>query len=137
MIKHRPFPAAVVSVLALPSTFSVRRRRFLTPQSMPTICKHKQCPVLLRSSTVRRSHNNANDSGDPDEQPGLLLVYGPSGSRRSAPGSEQQNPCSMSVVLSCATHAPAPTMPVSLLYLVFIVGFDCKGYVIERECVKT
>ena len=22
----------------------------------------------------------------------------------------------------------------NLLYLVFIVGFDCKGYVIEREC---
>ena len=23
------------------------------------------------------------------------------------------------------------------LYLVFIVGFNCKGCVIERECVKT
>ena len=28
MIKHRPFPAAVASVLALPSTVSVRPRRF-------------------------------------------------------------------------------------------------------------
>ena len=25
----------------------------------------------------------------------------------------------------------------NLLYPVFIVGFDCKGCVIERECVKT
>ena len=25
----------------------------------------------------------------------------------------------------------------NLLYLVFIVGFDCKGCVIERVCVKT
>ena len=25
----------------------------------------------------------------------------------------------------------------NLLYLVFIVGFNCKGYGIERECVKT
>ena len=25
----------------------------------------------------------------------------------------------------------------NLLYLVFIIGFDCKGCVIERECVKT
>ena len=25
----------------------------------------------------------------------------------------------------------------NLLYLVFIVGFDCKGCVLERECVKT
>ena len=25
----------------------------------------------------------------------------------------------------------------NFLYLVFIVGFDCKGCVIERECVKT
>ena len=25
----------------------------------------------------------------------------------------------------------------NLLYLVFIMGFDCKGYVIERESVKT
>ena len=25
----------------------------------------------------------------------------------------------------------------NLLYTVFIVGFGCKGYVIERECVKT
>ena len=25
----------------------------------------------------------------------------------------------------------------NLLYPVFVVGFDCKGYVIERECVKT
>ena len=25
----------------------------------------------------------------------------------------------------------------NLLYFVFIVGFDCKGCVIERECVKT
>ena len=25
----------------------------------------------------------------------------------------------------------------NLLYLVFIVGFDCKGRVIERESVKT
>ena len=25
----------------------------------------------------------------------------------------------------------------NLLYPVFIVGFDCKGYVLERECVKT
>ena len=26
---------------------------------------------------------------------------------------------------------------INLLYPVFIVGFDCKGCVIERECVKT
>ena len=26
---------------------------------------------------------------------------------------------------------------INLLYPVFIVGFDCKGYVIERKCVKT
>ena len=25
----------------------------------------------------------------------------------------------------------------NLLYLIFIVGFDCKGCVIERESVKT
>ena len=25
----------------------------------------------------------------------------------------------------------------NLLYPVFIVGFDCKGCVLERECVKT
>ena len=25
----------------------------------------------------------------------------------------------------------------NFLYPVFIVGFDCKGCVIERECVKT
>ena len=25
----------------------------------------------------------------------------------------------------------------NLLYSVFIVGFNCKGYVIERKCVKT
>ena len=25
----------------------------------------------------------------------------------------------------------------NLLYPIFIVGFDCKGCVIERECVKT
>ena len=25
----------------------------------------------------------------------------------------------------------------NLLYPIFIVGFDCKGYVLERECVKT
>ena len=25
----------------------------------------------------------------------------------------------------------------NLLYLVFIVGFNCKGCVIKRECVKT
>ena len=25
----------------------------------------------------------------------------------------------------------------NLLYPVFIVGFNCKGYMIERECVKT
>ena len=25
----------------------------------------------------------------------------------------------------------------NLLYSVFIVGFNCKGHVIERECVKT
>ena len=25
----------------------------------------------------------------------------------------------------------------NLLYPVFIMGFDCKGCVIERECVKT
>ena len=25
----------------------------------------------------------------------------------------------------------------NLLYSIFIVGFDCKGYVLERECVKT
>ena len=25
----------------------------------------------------------------------------------------------------------------NFLYLVFIVGFNCKGCVIERECVKT
>ena len=25
----------------------------------------------------------------------------------------------------------------NLLYLVFIVGFDCKSCVIDRECVKT
>ena len=25
----------------------------------------------------------------------------------------------------------------NLLYPVFIVGFDCKGCMIERECVKT
>ena len=25
----------------------------------------------------------------------------------------------------------------NLLYPVFIVGFDCKGYVLERESVKT
>ena len=25
----------------------------------------------------------------------------------------------------------------NLLYLVIIVGFDCKGCVLERECVKT
>ena len=25
----------------------------------------------------------------------------------------------------------------NLLYPVFIVGFHCKGYVLERECVKT
>ena len=25
----------------------------------------------------------------------------------------------------------------NLVYPVFIVGFDCKGCVIERECVKT
>ena len=25
----------------------------------------------------------------------------------------------------------------NLLYPVFIVGFDCKGCVIQRECVKT
>ena len=25
----------------------------------------------------------------------------------------------------------------NMLYHVFIVGFNCKGYVIERECVKT
>ena len=25
----------------------------------------------------------------------------------------------------------------NLLYFVFIVGFNCKGCVIERECVKT
>ena len=25
----------------------------------------------------------------------------------------------------------------NILYRVFIVGFDCKGCVIERECVKT
>ena len=26
---------------------------------------------------------------------------------------------------------------INLLYPIFIVGFDCKGCVIERECVKT
>ena len=25
----------------------------------------------------------------------------------------------------------------NLLYPVFIVGFNCKGYAIERKCVKT
>ena len=25
----------------------------------------------------------------------------------------------------------------NLMYPVLIVGFDCKGYVTERECVKT
>ena len=25
----------------------------------------------------------------------------------------------------------------NLLYPAFIVGFNCKGYVIERKCVKT
>ena len=25
----------------------------------------------------------------------------------------------------------------NLMYPVFVVGFDCKGCVIERECVKT
>ena len=25
----------------------------------------------------------------------------------------------------------------NLMYLVFVVGFDCKGCVTERECVKT
>ena len=25
----------------------------------------------------------------------------------------------------------------NIMYPVFVVGFDCNGYVIERECVKT
>ena len=35
---------------------------------------------------------------------------------------------------------PMPNLIViifNLLYPVFIVGFDCKGCVLERECVKT